>query len=144
MIVYFSSVTRNTDRFIEKLGLPAVRIPLKSEDAATMEVDEEFILITPTYGSSSGGSVPKQVIKFLNTIKNRELLRGVIGSGNRNFNEDFARAADTVAAKCKVPLLYRFELAGTEEDLDTVRQGIHTFWEAQKSATPAPSTSTPS
>lgn len=144
MIVYFSSVSGYTDRFVKKLGLPAVRIPLKTDDAEKLTVDGEFILITPTYGASGKGFVPKQVIKFLNSIENRSLLRGVVGSGNRNFYEDFSKAAEIIAAKCSVPLLYRFELAGTPEDVDIVTKGIHTFWEAQKSVTSPPSTSTPS
>ena len=34
LLVYFSSVSGNTARFIEKLGMPAVRIPLHPADAA--------------------------------------------------------------------------------------------------------------
>ena len=33
-VVYFSSVSENTKRFVDKLGATAIRIPLKSEEAA--------------------------------------------------------------------------------------------------------------
>ena len=33
-LVYFSSVSGNTKRFIEKLGRPAARIPLHARDGA--------------------------------------------------------------------------------------------------------------
>jgi protein involved in ribonucleotide reduction len=129
VIVYFSSVSGFTHKFVESLGEPAVRLPLNSKDAGEFRVSEEFVLILPTYGASGSGFVPKQVIKFLNQEENRTLLRGVIGSGNRNFHEDFARAADVISAKLSVPVLYRFELSGTQEDINIVKEGLHRFWE---------------
>ncbi|MCW1069283.1 class Ib ribonucleoside-diphosphate reductase assembly flavoprotein NrdI, partial [Streptococcus anginosus] len=44
-IVYFSSQTNNTHRFVEKLGYDAVRIPIHGE---TPVVDEPYVLICPT------------------------------------------------------------------------------------------------
>lgn len=139
MLVFFSSVTENTARMVEKLGVPAARIPLKTSDAAEFSIDEDFILMTPTYGE---GRVPPQVVKFLNFEPNRVRCKGVIGSGNRNFFEDFAKAGDIVSAKLQVPVLYRFELAGTPEDVETIEEGIENFW--RKSLKNHPSTSMPS
>lgn len=124
MLVYFSSTSENTSRFIQQLDVPALRIPLMAADAAQFMVDQEFILMTPTYGL---GQVPKQVVKFLNLEQNRLLCKGVIGSGNRNFFEDYAKAADIIAYKLNVPLLYKFELAGTPEDIKNVKEGLNTF-----------------
>lgn len=120
-LVYFSSVSENTHRFVKKLGVAGERIPLHS--AQSLSVTEPFILITPTYGGGSrrGADVPKQVIRFLNDPNNRALLRGVIASGNTNFGPDFCKAGHVVAEKCGVPLLYRFELLGTSEDVTTVQ-----------------------
>lgn len=131
MIVYFSSASGFTERFVEKLGLPAKRLPLKTSEAELFTVNEEFVLICPTYGASRKDFVPKQVIKFLNNIENRSLIRGVIGSGNINFMEDYAKAGKIVSEKCQVPLLYIFELAGLDEDVKNVREGLNRFW-AQK------------
>jgi protein involved in ribonucleotide reduction len=61
--------------------------------------------------------VPKQVIRFLNDPQNRQLIRGVIGAGNTNFGDNYCMAGDIIAAKCRVPHLYRFELMGTPEDV---------------------------
>jgi protein involved in ribonucleotide reduction len=133
-LVYFSSTSNNTHRFMVKLGLPASRIPLR--DPASLLADEPYVLVVPTYGggwSIHGGDshyVPKQVVRFLNVKRNRELLRGVIASGNTNFNESFGRAGDVIAAKCGVPYLYRFELAGTAYDVERVREGLAEFWSA--------------
>lgn len=139
MIVYFSSASGYTHKFIEKLGLPAVRIPLHSKEAESFTIDEDYVLVVPTYGSRTQGYVPRQVIKFLNNKGNRDKLRGVIGSGNTNFGDEFGLAADIVSAKCGVPTLYRFELAGTPEDVEEVREGLNRFWEIRKSQTKAQS-----
>lgn len=127
-LAYFSSGSGNTSRFVEKLGLPATRLPVRANEAPPVMADP-FVLICPTYADGEGrGAVAKPVIRFLNIEANRTLLRGVIASGNRNFGETFAMAGQVIAAKCKVPVLYRFELAGTETDIARVRDGLQSFW----------------
>ena len=123
-IVYFSSVSENTHRFVAKLGdaaSGAARIPLHAS-APALELTEPYILVVPTYGGGSkrGADVPKQVIRFLNDPNNRSLLRGVVGAGNTNFGRDFAVAADIVSEKTGVPVLHKFELLGTSYDVDCV------------------------
>ena len=130
-LVYFSSVSGNTKRFIEKLGRPADRIPLHARDEA-LHADEPFVLVVPTYGGGDGkGAVPKQVIKFLNDERNRALIRGVISAGNTNFGSAYCLAGDIIAAKCKVPHLYRFEVFGTPDDVRAVDDGLDAFWQSQ-------------
>lgn len=126
----FSSATRNTERFVEKLDLPSKRIPLHKTEPPLV-VDEPYVLICPTYGggaSISGATntkpVPPQVIRFLNNPHNRNLIRAVIASGNSNFGVDFGKAGDLIAAKCHVPYVYRFELMGLPEDAQAVRAGL--------------------
>ena len=95
-------------------------------------VREPFVLVVPTYADGQGrGAVHKQVIRFLNEPENRTLLRGVIASGNRNFGRYFAYAGDVISAKCHVPVLYRFELSGTQTDVTRIRQGMERFWKPQ-------------
>lgn len=130
-LIYFSSVSGNTHRFIEKLGREAKRIPLHASEEMLL-ADEPFVLVVPTYGGGTErGAVPKQVIKFLNVPENRALLRGVIVSGNTNFGRAYGIAGDIIAQKCKVPVLYRFELLGTPEDVETVDKGLDQFWQQQ-------------
>ncbi|HXA88355.1 MAG TPA: class Ib ribonucleoside-diphosphate reductase assembly flavoprotein NrdI [Mycobacterium sp.] len=130
-LVYFSSVSENTHRFVQKLGMEATRIPLRGR----IQVDEPYVLVLPTYGGghatpdiNAGGYVPKQVVAFLNDEHNRSLLRGVIAAGNTNFGAEFCYAGDVVSRKCGVPYLYRFELMGTDEDVEAVRAGLADFW----------------
>lgn len=134
LVVYFSSVSENTHRFVEKLGMRALRIPV-TRVSDPLTVDEPFVLITPTYGGgkqatalSGGGYVPKQVIRFLNDQNNRSLIRGVIAAGNTNFGEEFCFAGDVISRKCRVPYLYRFELMGTTDDVDRVHSGLTEFF----------------
>ena len=124
MIVYFSNVSNFTHKFVEKLEVPASRIPIKAEEAGTFTISEPSVLIMPTYGANGKDFVPKQVIRFLNIKENRDRITGVIGSGNINFLEDYCRGAEIVAEKLSVPLLYRFELAGTQDDVENVREGL--------------------
>ena len=139
LVVYFSSATENTHRFVDKLGLPAARLPLKKAECP-LTVNEPYVLICPTYGggvSIHGGDprpVPIQVIRFLNDPHNRSLIRGVIAGGNTNFGADYGAAGELIAAKCHVPFLYRFELMGDDEDVILVRNGLTEFF-----ATPTPS-----
>lgn len=134
-LVYFSSTSENTHRFVQKLGIPASRIPLHDREG-TFEVHEPYVLIVPTYGGGTTAAgrdtryVPRQVIRFLNNEHNRSLIRGVIAAGNTNFGDSYCFAGDIVARKCKVPYLYRFELMGTTDDVERVRDGLARFWES--------------
>ena len=129
LIVYYSSRSENTHRFVEKLGLRAARIPLGAED---LHIHEPFVLISPTYcGDGGKGAVPKQVIRFLNDAENRFNIRGVIAAGNSNFGETYGLAGDVISQKCQVPYLYRFELLGTAEDVANVKDGMGRFWTRQ-------------
>ena len=130
LIVYFSSSSENTHRFVQRLGLPAVRIPRNERER--IQVDAPDILIVPSYGGGgTAGAVPRQAIRFLNDPHNRQRIRGVIAAGNRNFGDAYGRAGDVIAQKCGVPYLYRFELMGTPTDVDNVRKGVSEFWQRQ-------------
>lgn len=130
-LIYFSSASGYTHRFVTKLGFDeqdTARLPLITKEP-TLLATRPFVLAVPTYGGGDGkGAVPKQVIKFLNVKANRDLIRGVIAGGNTNFYEAYCLAGDIISRKCRVPLMYRFELMGTPEDVTAVREGLEGFW----------------
>ena len=128
LLVYFSSKSQNTHRFVQKLGFESARIPYSSKQDLP-KVREPYVLVLPTYADNEGrGAVPKPVIRFLNDPENRSYIRGVIASGNRNFGEYYAYAGKVIASRCKVPFLYRYELMGTQEDVIKVKQGLNALW----------------
>ena len=133
LIVYWSSASENTHRFVMKLPFENVRIPVSPKDEMPA-VRRPFVLVLPTYCDDDGnGGVAKQVIRFLNDAENRSNIRGVIAAGNSNFGATFGIAGDIVSNKCQVPYLYRFELLGTEEDVANVTHGLERFWTRQPS-----------
>ncbi|KLN97195.1 class Ib ribonucleoside-diphosphate reductase assembly flavoprotein NrdI [Moellerella wisconsensis] len=128
-LIYYSSRSENSHRFVTKLGLPATRLPMNAEDN-TLIATQPYILLLPTYGGGGiKGAVPKPVIHFLNIAVNRQFIRGVIAAGNTNFGTAFALAGNIIAEKCQVPYLYKFELLGTETDVRLVREGLDRFWQ---------------
>jgi len=128
-IVYFSSVSENTHRFVQKLDFESYRIPVNGEKDGFLKVEKPYILIVPSYGGGGlKNAIPKQVIQFLNDEDNRKLLKGVISSGNTNFGEYYGIAGKLISEKCKVPFLYRFELLGTQTDVNNVNSGVNEFW----------------
>ena len=130
-LVYFSSVSENTRRFVDKLDIDATRIPLRPSEPF-LHVRDPYVLVVPTYGGGNeGGAVPRQVVKFLNDATNRSLIRGVIAAGNTNFGESFCLAGEIVSRKCHVPHLYRLEVFGTPDDVDRVSDGLERWWKLQ-------------
>ncbi|AJC49926.1 class Ib ribonucleoside-diphosphate reductase assembly flavoprotein NrdI [Mycoplasma flocculare] len=128
-VVYFSSISNNTHRFVEKLNFKKERIPVEINQNLT--VMKDYVLFCPTYSGGNGltsGAVPKQVIKFLNNEQNRKFCKGVIASGNTNFGDTFALAGSVISKKLNVPFLYSFELLGTNDDVVKVREILKDFW----------------
>lgn len=118
-LVYFSNVSENTHRFVQKLDGPCYRIPVSAREP--FFASAPYVLVIPTYGAGRGTSaVPKQVVRFLNDETNRSFLRGVVATGNTNFGAGYCLAGDIVAEKCHVPVLHRLELLGTPEDVSIV------------------------
>ncbi|MCT4469635.1 class Ib ribonucleoside-diphosphate reductase assembly flavoprotein NrdI [Mycoplasma sp. HS2188] len=127
--VYFTTNTKNTETFVNKLGFKSTAIPYSIEEK--ISVDFDYVLFCPTYsggGEFREGAVPKQVIQFLNNEQNRKHCRGVISSGNTNFNDTYAIAGAIISNKLKVPLLYQYELRGTKADVENVQKTLINFW----------------
>ncbi|MCV3743399.1 class Ib ribonucleoside-diphosphate reductase assembly flavoprotein NrdI [Ureaplasma sp. ES3154-GEN] len=129
LVVYFSSFSNNTHRFVLKTGLRALRIPIDLDEE--LNVNEDYVLFCPTYsggGNETKGAVPKQVIQFLNNKNNRDHCFGVIPSGNTNFNDTYCLAGPVISQKLNVPILYQYELLGTKYDVDNVKNILNKFW----------------
>ena len=127
-LIYFSSISENTHRFMLKLRRPSERIPLRRSEADIV-AERDYVLVLPTYGGEKGEhSIPPQVLRFLREPANREHLMGVIGAGNTNFGANYNIAAHKVSKKLQIPVLYLFELMGTPDDVARVNEGLDLFW----------------
>ena len=110
MKIIVFSLTGNCKRFVDMCKIP-------EEDVIDLwdidyEVDFDYILITPTIGF---GDVPEAVAEFLKI--NHKHLKGVVGSGNKNWGKRFANASETISKEYNVPLLMKIELHGNAKDL---------------------------
>ncbi|KQU12068.1 ribonucleotide reductase stimulatory protein [Bacillus sp. Leaf49] len=110
MLITYDTLTGNVQRFIDKItNNNYLNVEKITED--TM-ITEPFIHITYTIGF---GEVPKFTQEFIHN--NKELLRGICSSGNKNWGNNFGLAADKIANQYNVPILLKFELAGTDSDV---------------------------
>ncbi len=106
----YASRTGNVESLIAKLGLDAIRI-----DDGSESVEGEFILFTYTDGY---GDVPMEVDTFLTA--NFMNLRGVVVSGSQDYGDAYCKAGDVIAEQYDVPVLYKVENAGTDEDVQAI------------------------
>lgn len=116
--IAFYSITGQTESFIDKTGLEAHQI---SDATPKYDMGQQYILIVPSYQDFMMDSV----VDFLTYKNNKKNLVGIIGCGNRNFNDLFAQTAKKIAVTLKVPILYLLEFSGTEQDVKNVRKIVH-------------------
>lgn len=117
MLITYDSMTGNVQRFVYKItNNNYFNVKKITED--TM-ITEPFIHITYTIGF---GEVPKLTQIFIHN--NRNLLRGICSSGNKNWGNNFGLAADKIADQYNVPILLKFELAGTDSDVAKFLQEV--------------------
>lgn len=119
--IYFDSNTGNVLRFINKLKEKFFKMNL---DIEIIKIDEFTIIdskchfITYTTGI---GNVSKKTKSFLlNNYKlgNTNKILSVSSSGNMNWGDKYGLAADKISRKFYIPILMKFELSGTDLDVE--------------------------
>ncbi|QXW83626.1 class Ib ribonucleoside-diphosphate reductase assembly flavoprotein NrdI [Bacillus subtilis] len=117
MIITYESKTGNVRRFVkalqQELDIEAIEI---TDDTI---ITQEFIHITYTIGF---GEVPERTLNFIK--KNKNKIRGVVVSGNKVWGDNYGLAGDKLSAKFHTPLLLKFELSGTKQDLQKLIQEV--------------------
>ena len=116
MLVLYDSRPGNVARFIGKTGLRS--LPLAKVQEA---IREPFVLVTYTTGF---GQIPERTRQFLQEYGNHPNLAGVAASGNRNWGANFAASADKLARLYNVPVLLKFELSGTAQDIQSFQKEV--------------------
>ena len=110
MQIAYLSITGQVKRFVNKLDFPSYELSDYPSDS------HDFVLIVPTYEPE----ITYPADDFL--TDHSEHCLGIIGSGNRNFGDEFVYTAKDLAHDYKLPMLYAFEFSGTEEDVKKVDQ----------------------
>ena len=114
MRLAFATRTGNVQSIIDRLGVTNA-VDVSIEDT----IDEDYIIFTYTDGY---GDVPYEVEDFIRN--NSAHLKGVVVSGNKSFTDTYCMAGDKISAKYNVPLLYKVEEAGTDEDIKKIAELI--------------------
>ena len=120
LIVYWSSNSGGTRRVAEALNTDTVEL-------AEYDGISPYVLMCPTYDQPRGGFTPKSVQQFLE--EHAHLMVGVLGLGNRNFGEKYCQAAHDISKQFNVPVLWRIEIMGSQEDLTVVDSGMAQHWQ---------------
>ncbi len=113
--IAFYSITGQTKKFMAKTGLEAHEI---TDELPQYDMQNKYILVTPSYQDFMMDSI----VDFLNYKNNKKNLVGIIGCGNRNFNDSFAQTAKKLAVTLHVPILYLLEFSGTPQDVANVKK----------------------
>jgi len=117
MKVVFISLTGQTRKYVNKLGMDLVEInPIDP----FITLSEPFIIVTPTYDKEA----TEVLNEFLETGNNQEYLKGVAGSGNRNFNDLFVFTAKDISHDYNVPMLHSFEFQGSDSDVEQLKKVV--------------------
>ena len=119
LIVYWSSNSGGTRRVAEALNTDTVEL-------AGYDGTSPYVLACPTYDQPRGGFTPKPVQQFLE--EHAHLMVGVIGLGNLNFQEYYCQAAVDISKQFNVPVLWRIEIMGSEDDYRTIDDGMTQHW----------------
>lgn len=115
MIVVFDSKTGNVRRFCQRLSEMGVySVFLDDYDGQT-----SYVLVTFT---TKFGQTPETTDRFM--ISHHKNCRGVVSSGNRNWGDFYAKAADNISEAFGVPVLHKFELFGMKSDLEKVKKEV--------------------
>lgn len=117
MTIYYDSKTGNVERFIEKVRLLTKWSFVKIHD--DIPVTEVGHLITFT---TQIGKAPLSTLKFMEQW--HPYIVSVSASGNMNWGNNFALAANTISQEYKIPILLKFELAGLDRDVNSFIQKV--------------------
>lgn len=114
MYIYYDSKTGNVERFVQKMKkLRPEWNYVKIDPYLQIENEGHFLTFTTKIGQ-----IPETTFNFLKNGKNKEYLKSVSSSGNRNWGVHFAEAANKIEKEYNIPLLMKFELSGTNTEVE--------------------------
>lgn len=139
LTIVFISLSGNTLSFVkrlslyleEKQGIHTNPINIKNLKHETFPVKDDFVAILPTYLEGGNGIDSGEVEILTNPLgdfiaahDNYKHCMGIIGSGNKNFNNQYCLTAKQYAKRFGFPMLGDFELRGTQDDIERLAKII--------------------
>ena len=144
LTLVYISLSGNTQSFVKRMsdylslnhGINCRQINIKELNHETFQVDEPFVALLPTYLEGGNGVdngdveiLTNPLGDFIAAYDNHKRCFGIIGSGNRNFNNQYCLTAKQYSQRFGFPMLGDFELRGTQSDIERLAPII---LEAQK------------
>ncbi|MDD7693201.1 MAG: class Ib ribonucleoside-diphosphate reductase assembly flavoprotein NrdI [Limosilactobacillus sp.] len=145
--IIYTSIEGNTRAFIKRLSAYAEQQHALNEDNPlitakeisdqTIPEDEKepFFVFVPTYltggnGIDSGFTeiMTNALGEYIESGDNAQYCVGVVGSGNRNFNEQYCLTARKYAKQFNAPFLADYELRGTSRDAEHIYAILRDRW----------------
>lgn len=139
MRILYISISGNTRSFAQRLvkfaeeqhllnpASPTIELVEISENSPLHKETSPFFTFVPTYldggnGIDSGHTeiLTEVMREYLEYENNFERCLGVVGSGNKNFNNQYCLTAKQYANQFHFPLLADYELRGTQADLERI------------------------
>lgn len=134
----YISLSGNTSSFVTRLSESleldhqVIDIKQKIKENAVEDLEYPTVVFLPTYLEGGNGVdngyqeiITTPLREFLRSNGNHEKVLGIVGSGNKNFNNQYILTAKQYAEEFGFPLLGDFELRGTTADLERIRTIIH-------------------
>lgn len=140
-LVYIS-LSGNTESFVKRLKsffqfqtdweIELVHVKdLVKQDISFYQLDAPFVAFLPTYLEGGNGVDNGDVEILTNPLgdfialgTNAALCLGVVGSGNRNFNNQYCLTAKQYAERFGFPVIDTFELRGMQNDIERIGRKI--------------------
>ncbi|MGX7328019.1 class Ib ribonucleoside-diphosphate reductase assembly flavoprotein NrdI [Enterococcus bulliens] len=137
MKILYISISGNTRSFATRLKAYAdaqdTPFSLKEihDNTPFTNETEPFVVCVPTYleggnGIDSGDQeiLTEAMRDYIDYGDNAHYCKGIIGSGNKNFNNQYCLTAKQYAAQFQVPFLGDFELRGMQDEIEKIYHAI--------------------
>jgi protein involved in ribonucleotide reduction len=147
MNIFYISISGNTRSFAKRLAeysreqhqaeesLPEVTLHEIHDNSDFKKETEPFFTFVPTYLSGGNGVdngdteiLTETMREYLEYQENYKLCLGVVGSGNKNFNNQYCLTAIQYAEQFGFPFLTDYELRGTISDIERIYGILADHW----------------
>lgn len=118
MLIAYFSVTGNCRKFVNNLDMKSLEI---NPANPLIDVSEDYIVIAPTYDYE----VTEPINEFVEHGDNQKYFKGVVGSGDINFDDLYIFTAKDLSKKYNIPIVFHFEKLGTDLDIEKFKKVVN-------------------